>query len=1268
MLGNLLEIYCSYVIVMIRNHPMKIYILALIAFFNFSNMEVNADYWQVTTLNEPSAGYLKMDIESGGNFYLLDNYGTIQHVDSSDDIHDCLRWKHLRNGNLSCVKDNHYRIYNENLDLLEIIDIPEDYALDIHDMEVLDNGHYLLICAETRTMDLSGIVDGGQTDTKVLFGVLIETGSTGEIYWIWNSFDHFNVLDATSDIDLTQNGIDLTHMNAVAVDLDGNILISSRHLDEITKINKQTGEIMWRWGGSECRNNEFEFINDNVNGFNGFSHQHAITVLSNGNYLLYDNGNLKPIQYSRGVEYSLNVPAKTATKVWEYRHNPDIFMESLGNVQRLKNGNTLINWGLDKITEVNSSNNVRFELTHGNTAYRVYKILIKMNAMSRNISGTGLYDFNGGNKERTKVNINISSYSGSGSLMVEKHDYAPPTSNFSDTNFTSILPYRWVLSKNGITNLNGNFRIKVSELGGINKPSAISLFKRDGEARGTFVELNTSYSSANGEISADINGFGEIIMCSYKLGNVSLASPSNNIYGINTLGLLTWQKIKGANNYRVQISDDNGFNNLLKNEIVGNVSETNYADLNFNTRYYWRVSAMNSKDTSDWSAVNSFTTMLEAPVLISPENSKIGVPLLTYLIWSHVNSATRYWVQIARDSLFTNIVDQSFGSSDTLKLISLPSNNTIYYWRVSAYRSTDTSSWSEKRNFKTKLGYPEITFPKNGSHNIDTVGKITWSEINGAETYNLQVAKDSLFNKKFIEDYNINENEYDYKNADFNHTYFCRMRSVSSIDSSDWSKVTDFTTLLKSITPLIPVDKTTDLDTTFTFFWEESSDPCFYTFEISKDKEFSQLVFYKDSLVFSNCNVKGLPSETTLYWRVRIEIGEKQSKWSKIFSFKTMKIVPLTPPVLINPINGSEDYSISGYYIWKGIPGANEYSLEVSQDSSFNNTIESRKGITDSTAFFENYKYNYQYFWRVKAYIIYDSSEWSEVWNFTTADETTYPETQLLEPNDASTKIQIKGSLKWIKEQMATKYHVQVSDDKEFYTHLYNVKDIIDDYFEYDSLSYNKKYFWRIGAEFNNQSIMWSEKRWFVTELKPPTIISPEHNSSGNPKSELLKWTEEDGAIEYDIRLSDDSFFNNIILDIKNNSANEFPYDLSDSLTYYWMVKAINDTNESQWSTVYKFATSSTIDVSDNQINDNFWINPNPVHCYATLNFSIEKNSFVTIRIIDLLGMELYKHKLDYIAKGRITRNLDLNFLNEGCYFLLIDDGWKLKTLKLIKR
>ena len=109
------------------------------------------------------------------------------------------------------------------------------------------------------------------------------------------------------------------HANAIDIDFDDNLLLSSRGLDEITKINRVTGDIIWRFGGSQ---NEFTFINDYP-----FTHQHSIKSLGSNRYLLFDNGNFSSqytgtVNISRAVEYELDTVLMTATKVWEFIH-PD---------------------------------------------------------------------------------------------------------------------------------------------------------------------------------------------------------------------------------------------------------------------------------------------------------------------------------------------------------------------------------------------------------------------------------------------------------------------------------------------------------------------------------------------------------------------------------------------------------------------------------------------------------------------------------------------------------------------------------------------------------------------------------------------------------------------------------------------------------------------------------------------------------------------------------------------------------------------------------
>ena len=71
-------------------------------------------------------------------------------------------------------------------------------------------------------------------------------------------------------------------------------------MDEITKIDRQTGDIIWRLGGV---NNEFTFLNDSLDFQHSiptpFCYQHDIRRLRNGNITIYDNGNYKHPKYSQ---------------------------------------------------------------------------------------------------------------------------------------------------------------------------------------------------------------------------------------------------------------------------------------------------------------------------------------------------------------------------------------------------------------------------------------------------------------------------------------------------------------------------------------------------------------------------------------------------------------------------------------------------------------------------------------------------------------------------------------------------------------------------------------------------------------------------------------------------------------------------------------------------------------------------------------------------------------------------------------------------------
>lgn len=276
------------------------------------------------------------------------------------------------NGTLSYYSESEqkYYILDSNLNTIKTVGATNGYQTDNHELLYLPNGNYILIALTHRQQDMSPVTPGGSELATIVGNIIQEYDENGNLVFEWLTDQHFKITDV-EHVDLTTDRIDYCHANAVEVDHDGNLLLSSRHLDEITKINHTTGEIIWRWGG---KNNQFTFINDTL----GFSHQHSIRVTPNGHYLLFDNGNYHTPPVSRVCEYSIDTAAMTATLVREFRHSPDLYSVAMGSVQYLDNGNWLIGWGANSsvaVTEVTPSGETVLEMsmTNGDVSYRAYK-------------------------------------------------------------------------------------------------------------------------------------------------------------------------------------------------------------------------------------------------------------------------------------------------------------------------------------------------------------------------------------------------------------------------------------------------------------------------------------------------------------------------------------------------------------------------------------------------------------------------------------------------------------------------------------------------------------------------------------------------------------------------------------------------------------------------------------------------------------------------------------------------------------------------------
>jgi hypothetical protein len=279
-------------------------------------------------------------------------------------------------------KQNGHMAFTENFEFIKSMGATNGYNTDEHEFFMLPDSGYFLIGKRETTVDMSLYVPGGQVNATVRETCIQEFTADDQLIFIWRAWDHFDIRDLEIE-DLSGSYIRFPHMNAIYTDDDGHILLSSRHLSEISKIHRQNGTFIWRLSGIPgSPNNDFQFVDDPLD---GFRNQHAIRSLGNNRYTLFDNGNLHSPPVSRAVEYEIDTSQMTATLVWEQRSDlTGKLSDRMGNAQRLPNGNTHINWAIGDVlpiaSEVTPGGERVFEMSFedGYHCYRSFRYPINL--------------------------------------------------------------------------------------------------------------------------------------------------------------------------------------------------------------------------------------------------------------------------------------------------------------------------------------------------------------------------------------------------------------------------------------------------------------------------------------------------------------------------------------------------------------------------------------------------------------------------------------------------------------------------------------------------------------------------------------------------------------------------------------------------------------------------------------------------------------------------------------------------------------------------
>lgn len=207
---------------------------------------------------------------------------------------------------------------------------------DLHEFRLTPQGTAFVTCyPEPVTADLSSF--GGPTDGQALESVFQEIDvRTGRVLFEWHSLDHVEVSESHQPYN---EPYDYMHINSVDVLPDGNLLVSGRATWALYKLDRRTGEVIWRLGG---KRSDFALGHGA-----SFAWQHDASHAADGVITLFDNG-AGPVQtksQSRGIALAVDERRRTARLAHVY-HSPRLVLATaMGSVQTLPDGNVFVGWG-----------------------------------------------------------------------------------------------------------------------------------------------------------------------------------------------------------------------------------------------------------------------------------------------------------------------------------------------------------------------------------------------------------------------------------------------------------------------------------------------------------------------------------------------------------------------------------------------------------------------------------------------------------------------------------------------------------------------------------------------------------------------------------------------------------------------------------------------------------------------------------------------------------------------------------------------------------
>jgi hypothetical protein len=212
----------------------------------------------------------------------------------------------------------------------------------------------------------------------VFDGEIQEIDPTGAVVWSWNTRDHIKPSETTTKpliqrgLPDGRSGFDVIHLNSVAPDGAGGLVVSMRHTNAVYRIERPSGKVTWKLGGTKVPGESLQVSGDPLSPT--LTQQHDARVLPDGTITVYDNRS--HVSPPRAVRFRVDAGAHTARWLGQVTE-PKAHSSGSEGSARMIGGHWVVSWGGSTVmSEWTGSNQLvwRARFLHGVINYRLTPI------------------------------------------------------------------------------------------------------------------------------------------------------------------------------------------------------------------------------------------------------------------------------------------------------------------------------------------------------------------------------------------------------------------------------------------------------------------------------------------------------------------------------------------------------------------------------------------------------------------------------------------------------------------------------------------------------------------------------------------------------------------------------------------------------------------------------------------------------------------------------------------------------------------------------